>query len=625
LVIVFLAAGLLAPNLRRSTDKSAEQAREQAALARRELARYNQTLPRVGELADAAELGKKDADLAPAVTASSERLKQVAGEYAKLARSAQDLAAKSGLPAPTLPPFNGDAASVQKALESFAAAVKANDALLKAAASHAQSAAGLDATAIGVSQTVGLTAYVQAAGLFAQAHDLRTQQAQTQARLLDQGSARNQARGKLSYYRGLDAAKLLAQLRADLEEISRLRAAAAEAAKSLAAQVDEQAGRLNQVAEELKQVTVERLTLEQKGFIAGNDQSFGEYRQQYTRVLERAQRLQAAEQELRFGGRFGAELVGDDPTTAELRGGRPVNGLEELQRRLMAAQERSRRLDHAHVSLDEQIKHSADQGQSAQGEITRYQQRLTDLETGQKAAAEELRKLAADAFNKEDEALAAAKKGIQAFGQAQRAADAWVRTVRDLQGSKDPSRKNERLRLILQDPYFEQAGRTAEAATQALAGRIYIQRAEHTARLIQDVQLFAQLEPDFEFDATPFETQLDAARTDGQAVLDKAAETYGRLAEKQSPTAWVPQAAAAATYHLLAQLDDAQAEVYRDKAREVIGKAVEKTEKSPYLRPYRQFRDALAAAKAPPPPAEAQPGTPGAELEPEEDFFLRED
>jgi predicted nucleic acid-binding Zn-ribbon protein len=624
LVIVFVAAGLVAPTLRSSGDKLADQAQEQAALARRELARYSQTLPRIDELT-AAQLGKKDADLAPAVTASSEKLKQVVSEYAKAARTAQDVAGKSGLPAPTPPPFNGDAAGVQKALANFEGAVKANDALLKSAVSHAQSAAGLDAAALGVSQTVGLTAYVQAAGLLAQASELRMHQAEALARLLDQGSARNQARGEWSYYRGLDATKVLAQLRGDLEEIARLRADAAQAAKALAAQVDEQARRLNKVTEELQQVTTERLTLEQKGFVAGNDQSFGEYREQYTRLLERAQRLQAEEQELRFGSLQGAELVGADPTTAELRGGRPVDGLEELQRRLTAAQERSRRLDHAHVSLDEQIKYITDEGQSTQGAITRYQQRLTELETGQKAAAEELKKLAAEAFNKEDEALAATKKGIQAFGQAQRSADAWVRAVRDVQSSKDPSRKNERLRLILQDPYFEQAGKTAEAATQALAGRIYVQRAQYTARLIQDVRIFAQLEPDFGFDATPFQAQLETARTEGQTVLEKAAETYGRLAEKQSPTVWVSQAAVAATYHLLAQLDDAQAEMYRDKAGEAIGKAVEKTEKSPYVRPYLQFRDALAAAKAPPPAPAAQPGAPGGELEPEEDFFLRED
>ncbi len=620
--VVFLAAGLAAPLLRSGASKTAEQAQDQAALARRELARYNQMLPQVQPLANAVELKTRDESLAAAATSAEKQLKDLAGEYAKRTRGAQELARQGGRPAPTFPAPATDAAGARKALDGFDAAVKANESLLKAALKDAQDAAGLDNNAIGVAHSVGMAEYVRAVGLLSQATAAGQQLLEAQAHLVDRASQIKRTGGLATHYKTLDATERVRQLRGDLDEIARLHHDAGADLKTLTEQVEEQTRQLATTDGALQKATAERLALEQQGFTVGDDASFRAYRTRYLALTDELRGLQERQQTLRHGAQEGAEFRGEDLEIARLEGGRPVVGVETLQQRLAAAQERVRRLDAARATLEEQIKHTGTQNQEAQREAARYEQQLAELQTAARTAAESVKTLAAEALEKEEQALGAAKKAAAAFGQTQRSLETWLRGVRELQSTKDVARRNERLRLILQDPFLEQLGRSAEAAAQVLAGRVYAQRVARIDALVRDVELATHLGVDCAFDMAAAETQFAAAQTDGVAVVEKAAETYQRMGERSGPTTWIPQGALAAAHHLLAQIDDTQRDVRFDQAREALAKALEKNEKSPYAQPLIRFRDALAATKAPPPPAEKTDETGAGGEEPEKDFFL---
>ena len=244
--IVILAAGLLAPLFQSSARKKAVEAQQKAALAERELDRYSVALRRSGELAAPAAMKTKEAELKSAIQAASEPLKATSEQYAKLVRAAQDLARRSGLPAPTIPPFSSDEAGVQRALAAFQTALNENEALLKTAIADGTAAVGIDAGALGVPQALGMAEYVRAAVLLADAENLRTQQAAAQARLLEVGAEWKSTQGYLDYYRGLDSTPVLTQLRGDLDDIAARRAEAAAAVTTLTTQVNEQKRALEQ-------------------------------------------------------------------------------------------------------------------------------------------------------------------------------------------------------------------------------------------------------------------------------------------------------------------------------------------------------------------------------------------
>lgn len=621
LALLIILAGLLAPVLRNPGRKRAEKAQELALLSERELARSSLTLTRLASLSEMPEL-QQPAELATAAAAASQQLREISEEYARLARTAQELAEKDGLPTPIFVPLTVDAAGLQRAWSDFLAEMKANDALLKAALNDAQAGVQQDGGAVGVAQALGMVEYVQAADRLVEAQGLRARQAAAQARLLDVGSRWKLAQGRLDYFRGLDAAPILAQLRTQLDELGAMREDGAAAAADLSAQVAQRQQELTQAEQALQEATANLRALEEQGFPAGDDQAFSAYRQRYLQLSQRVREFQIQEQELRYGGRRGAELVGEDPATASVQGGETVVGLEELQRRLTTAQERARRLDSANLSLEDHIRYVTESGRQAQGEIARYQGRLRELEAAQKTIIEEIQALAAEAFNKEAEALQAAEKSIAAFGQAQRAAQAWIQTARDLQRDKDPNRKNLRLMLVTRDPYFEHVSRSAEAAARVLAAQICAQRVESNQRLIDDMRVFVGMytDPKFSFDPSTFQTHLDTARQTGLRTLEEARLIYAGISERLSnqPTLWVPLAGLAAVHHLMARIDPSQATTQLAEALKFIGQALEKREQSPYLRPLLPFRAHLAAGQTPTSEPEKKKEKP----EEEGDFFL---
>ena len=600
LALVILAAGVFAPALRSGEEKRAVEAREQAELARRELERVSLVAPHLLELADVAVLMEDSAALDSAVEQASEQLREISGESSRLVRAARDRAAREGLPEPELQPISADAAGVKRAMTQFRDSIKENDALLKAAISHAQQAASASPDTLGVPQVLGMAQYVHAAVLLSEADQLREEQTARQAELLEAGAKWKLTQAYAGHFDGLEVTPMLEQLLADLEELSALHEEAAARVAELSQAVAEREQTLAQVEEEMRSVREALLQHEQQGFTAGDDASFEAYRDRYVDLSHTLAGLQEQEQALRSGGRPGATLEGPDLATAELEGGETVIGLEELRWRLMTAELRADRAAHANQSLEDHITYIKEAGHEAQSAAESYQQRLANLAGEQRELFEGIAALAQQAYEKEDEALRAATAAYQAFSKAQNGARAWVRAANELQRERDPERKNERLKLLLSDPYVEQLAQSAEAAARVLAARIHASRIEGADNLIADINLFLEMvpEPGFQFDPAPYEEARNTARTEGLAVLETARSIYDALAHdtRAGQTAWVPYGALAAADHLTARLDPAQSSEQLSAARDAIANAVDNRTHNPRLWRFVQFRDHLSGA-----------------------------
>jgi hypothetical protein len=168
---------------------------------------------------------------------------------------------------------------------------------------------------------------------------------------------------------------------------------------------------------------------------------------------------------------------------------------------------------------------------------------------------------------------------------------------------KDPNNKNWRLAQISKDPYLPHLARAAEAAARVRAGRIHAQRAEGSERLIESMQLFAEINPEFAFDAAQFQEQAATSRSAGLETVNTARELYAAVADKlgSQPTAWVPQGAQAAVLELLARIDPAQAATYQAQALELVRQALDKREQAPYTQHLVAFRDHFGGGAAPVP------------------------
>lgn len=623
LAALILIACLVVPMLP-SPRKTTLKAQEQALAAQRMLARVSLTAQRLDGLADTRQMTAGDLDAA--VAAAEADLGKMRQRVVQQLQADRSFLEARGLPVPEIQPPGAGVGGVRQALSGFQGDIKADSALLVQAVQEAQAARSTDATALGAAQALGMAEYVRAAMLLLEAEALRVRQLGQQVDLLDAAAGWKQARGQLDYYRGLDVAPLLPKLRADLEELAGLRAEAAQHVQELRQQVTEREQALAQAEAAMGAAREERLTLERTGFVAGDDRAFEAYRTKYLELSRKLQVLEEQEQQLHHGGRTGARLIGTDATTAVVEGGERVAGLDELRRQLATAEERSARFTDAHLILEEHIGHLTAAGEQAKADAARLEARVGGLEAEKQKLAAAVLEAAKLAQDKEDEALRSASTAVQAFGQAQSAAQTWLQNARQTQSERDPQRKNPRLRALLADNYLEQVARSAGAATQVLIGRIHDQRLAGTQSLIHDLQALAEFDPGFSFDAAPFTTIADGSRQGGVAALGSACGTYDQIVTKLrgQPTEWVPLAALAGAQYVTWHVDPtlpgpSGAGTYRDSARNTIEQVVARREQFPYARAFVQFLQHLGGAA----PAEAAPSEPGAE-EPsgdKDDFF----
>lgn len=594
IVVVVVAAGILAPQFRSDSSKAADQAREQAALARRLLHRYDNQADRLAELADPA--GLKDADLEGLSEQIRAQLQQVNQEYSQALNRMSTQAEQDVMPAPAVQVLPASASGLQRALSAYEVALADNARRLSQAAQQAKTAAaGAGGNVLGVPHVAGVAEYTRAAGLFAQAQAARLEQQRLQARLLMLAARWKAHQAYQDYLHGLDVKDILTELRGDLDEVRTLEAEGVERTTALARQVTERSAELADAEQALRAAGDELLALEKTGFTAGDDASFNAYRDRFNSISEQLRTLEEQEQLLRYGGRRAAEFSGDDLEKAEIEGGEVVIGLEELQRRLVAAEERSRRLTNAVQSLEQHVGFVEQAGTDAKLGEDRYAELLTELDNEQEAIRPLLLEAVKQAAAKENEALKAAREAVSAFGRSQQAADAWLRNARETQSSKDSERANPRLRMMVGDQAMGQIGDSSKAAALMLIARIQAEQIEATGALLKDMALFTNMR-DKTFETQVFEELIATARENAVKTLGEAEQLYIKLVGKAPQnTKWIPQAGLAAVYHLWARVEPAEATTYLSQAAETVQTAVENREHSPYVRPHVMFRDHLRA------------------------------
>jgi hypothetical protein len=612
IVVLVLAAFMLAPQLRSGEAKTAEQARNEAALAQRALYQYDYQLPDVQRLAPPEEL--KKADLGALAEAAKTDIDQARKDLGKRLNDIRAQADRAGLPPPQGEVPSADAGGLKRALADYEKMLADNEQLLKQAVQQARSAKSTGASVLGVPQVAGMVEYTRASRALTEARALRAAQQRLQAELLRAATQARDYEASQGYAAGLELNAVGAALRDDRAEIQKLAAEAAQQAQKLAAQVTQREQELAPIEAEQAQVRDELLALESQGFKPGDDASFEKYRAQYQRLSERARSLQEHEELLRYGGLRGAAFASDDYENAEIQGGEAVTSLEILREVAAAAKERVTRSAQALTELEQQIKTAEKSGQDAQALTAQYGELAAERQARQAELMPRVIELAKKASEKEDEALKAAGEAVSAFRASQQAADGWVRAARELQSERDPERSNPRLKMILDDKAVPVMGSSAEAEALVLIGRVYAQRIEANRSLMTDLK---QLRSADEQQSGPEDLEAQIGKDVGEATakLQNAIKIYDGLVNKVKPeTKWVPQAALASVHALLARIDPSQAAAHLSDALAQAQTSTGGREKSPYLQQHIEFEQYLKqkleagdkAGAAPEPAAEGE-------------------
>lgn len=382
----------------------------------------------------------------------------------------------------------------------------------------------------------------------------------------------------------LDVEPALESLRQDLDGVERLAAETRAQRDAAAGEAEGAESRLSSIRSELEQGRAESLSIEERGFKAGDDASFRAYRERYTRLAERLGALQLEEQRLAFG-------AGGESDVAE------TLGLEELNRRVAGADAKLERLTLSRDAIMRQMETIERQRTESQAAQQRIEAGIQTQRSALEAVLARLAELHGGAMEQEDQAVRAARSAGQAFNGHRAAIDGWVRAARDLQQAKDPQRLNDRLKLITGDEMMPQLASGALGRAKTLEGRIQVERliaCEAYAKTLADVAKMASVEADPQalLDATP------AIREEAIKALSEAGKTYTDLGRKQTPTSWAPMASLATVERLLARVDSANRDSHLAAAREAINGAVTGREQSPYLRELVALRDRLASAAA---------------------------
>ncbi len=590
--VALIAAMVVLPRWRSVTPAAERSAVATAALARLELHRAQQLLP------GAEESVPSDGDvLEPAIETAGERLQDIASAHQQRLRIAREQAEAAGRETGTLPNLSADAGAIERVMTAAETGLRENRARVDNAIREARDAAQTGGEALGVAQVLGTAQYALAAQLLAEAEALRTEQADVLAQLLNAAGESRRVSGLAEYYRELEVAPIVAELRDELVQQSAARKSADAEAAALETAVAERENSLAAAEQQLADARQELLTVEERGFESDDEQSFAAYRDDYQSAAATVRARQGVVDLLRDGGRRDATWDSDDPIEGRVVDGEVVLGLDELRRQYTLARTIAERQRLREKSLNERIEFLTKLDDAARADAGRYANQVTELRATEQALVEEVQELAAAAAEKESEALRAADAAIRAFGQSQRSVDAWVRAAQEAQNERDPDRKNARLTAIVSSDYLGQFGESAEGAARLLAGRIHVLRSVSNKRLLRDLRQIAAIRPDLAIDTAPYESQQESARQDGVDTLQKAQQIFEGLARGATRTAWVPQLSQSAVHHLLAQLDDAQMQSQLNDALALATDALDQRESFPYIHDFLAYRRHLQSAQ----------------------------
>jgi len=602
LAVVILAAGLLTPTfLPPATGPNTLKALEEAELARRQLYAHNATLPLVEARSDLAQL--KEADFDKLVERSQEALSELSQEFSKRMSEAAAHDRRSGMPKSDLRPFAPSSAGVRSAVSSFEGFLRENRKLLDDALRSSRSASQADRNALGVGQMGGAIKLAEAAQSLAKARRLHSQLTAKQSRVLAAAAEWAATRAERDHYSGLDVTVIRNDLDRDLEEIQTALTQTQAQVGELTRVVVEREQTLAGLRAELEQARTQRLSMEEMGFIVGDDESFTAYREKYRQLSQRLRELQDQEQRLTFGGIQGGSMVGD-LLEGEIEGGEPVVGLHELQRRLASAQNKLERYTRGRKALEDKISLVGMVGDEAQTQEEQYAARLETLRGEVDQMREEMVALAQRAFEKEELALGAAREAANAFKREKTAVDRWIGDARSLQQQEDPQRTNERLKRIISDSVAADFATSAEMQAETFVGRIQTERALGLRGYLDTLGRIAELTGG-EFEPGALQEQFNTAHDEAVRVLNKARETYQQLARKETDTSWVHQAALATVHHLLWQIDEFNAEQHRSDLIDQLGRVVANRSQHPELQEQvKLYRRLTGGVEVPQPGAE---------------------
>ena len=590
IAVVILGGALSAPALRSSAGKNRAQALEQAELARRMLA-YVAT--RVANAAVANELSAlKSADLRSLIESSPDSFAALEAEFRKAVGKANATDSKNearGVKSSSLQPID-----IAGAVGSFESRLAEDLKLLAAAEQAAKSADSHGVSVMAVKQIAGMVDYLKASLALAESQRYRKQLVAQRDATLKIGAALMLAQSRVDEFRGLDVTEIVADLKTSLDEASAAESEARTEADSLEALVAERRQELDDVSGKLTAVRAELLTHEQSGFTAGDDSSFGSYRDKYRTLNEALRRHQREEQTLRFGGLKDASFDSEDFLEASITGGEPVTALSELEWRLQDARSQAGGYRIARESAEQTIKDIRAVGETAGGNQADYESRIAKLREELKTIRQSQSPVIKSALEKENEALEAGRRARDAFKAAADAATAWVRDARTLRGELDPDKLNERLNDIENDRFVTRIGPSSQGAALLLIARVDAQRILDFEREIEARNQFSEFVPGFDFGSTQVMNEMiSTAREDGTTSLKDAITLYEDLANGAGATAWVPRTALAAAHYLMSKIDPVNADQHLATALATMDEAVAGQEHSPYLLQYVRFRNHL--------------------------------
>jgi hypothetical protein len=151
--------------------------------------------------------------------------------------------------------------------------------------------------------------------------------------------------------------------------------------------------------------------------------------------------------------------------------------------------------------------------------------------------------------------------------------------------------------MMLDDKGIPSMGSSAEAEALVLVGRIYAQRIEANRALLADVRQLRDGGEEAQAATQKLQEQIESDMGEATEKLQSAIKLYEGLASKVKPeTKWVPQAALAGVYTLLARINPAEAAAHMSDALARIQESIGARERSPYVQKYVEFQEHIRQA-----------------------------
>ena len=604
LAIVFLAIMFVVPAfMPRATDSTTIEAEKKAELARRQLHSYDATLPLTAEQSDLEQL--KAADLGQMAEKAAEEYAAVQSDFNRTIQGAKKLDQRSGLTTSDLRPMSIGTGAVS----TFEKAVRDNDKLLKDAVQNARQATqeDRDRKALSVGQIAGTTKLVEANRVLGEARLQRTTLTTELDRSLNLAVRWAELQALNEHYAGLDLSDVEKSLADDLTEVGAQIEETGNELRDLESSLASTKQTLEGIQAELQQKQTQLADLERNGFDTSDTAAFEAYRAQYEKLSNEMSVLQLREQTLTHGGIEGGTVIGDDLLSGEIQGGTTVVGVDELDRKAAILKVKLERLEKARQALESQHTLTAGLTSESKNQQTSCGEKLqaTKAEFDRaRAQAEETAKLA---FEKEDAALQATRDAASGFKTAKSAADQWKTQARSTQQNYDAPKMNERLKKIINDEYAVSAATSGEAQAKALEGRILTERALGLREQLNVAERIKALMPDAELDIATMQEGFTQAHDTAIETLNAARKMYELLADKSSPTQWVPKSSLATIYHLLWEIDTTNADQHRSNLMDLLGRVVLGKLQFPYIQQQVQLYTALGGSITTPQQPEATP------------------